>query len=309
MKEKKRCIITSEWELGAGKMGAINGPSSILQHLESSNEEVFDEIPVIEIKPHEIPPQKQLTPFLKNGAALLNHQQNFASTVAKQLKDGYRCLLLTADHSNGIGGVSGLAQCVPIDEVGVIWIDAHFDLHSPYTTPSGNSHGMTVNALLNNDNKCQSLRTLDEATIQLWDRIKLIKGNAGLPPENLIFVDVRDYESQEVHLVAENEIAWIKPSEIKENGIEACIEKIFDTLSHCNYLYISFDVDSLDTDIAKATGTPVEGGLKLEQAQILIDALVSDSRTQCMEITEFNPSLLHPELLLTAIEKLLRPIL
>jgi len=309
MKEKKRCIITSEWELGAGKMGTSNGPSSILQHLESSNEEVFDEIPVIEIKSNEIANAEQLTPFLKNGAALLEHQHNLAFSVAKQLKEGYKCLLLTADHSNGIGGVSGLAQCVPIDEIGVIWIDAHFDLHSPYTTPSGNSHGMTVNALLNNDNKYQSVRTLDKATIQLWERIKLIKGNAGLPPENLIFVDVRDFEGQEAHLVEESEIAWIKPSEIKENGIEACIEKIFATLSHCNYLYVSFDVDSLDTDIAKATGTPVDGGLQLEQAQRLIEALVSDSRTQCLEITEFNPELPHPELLLPAIEILLRPIL
>jgi arginase len=309
MKEKKRCIITSEWELGAGKMGTSNGPSSILQHLESSNEEVFDEIPVIEIKSNEIANAEQLTPFLKNGAALLEHQHNLAFSVAKQLKEGYKCLLLTADHSNGIGGVSGLAQCVPIDEIGVIWIDAHFDLHSPYTTPSGNSHGMTVNALLNNDNKCQSVRTLDKATIKLWEGIKLIKGNAGLPPENLIFVDVRDFEGQEAHLVEESEIAWIKPSEIKENGIEACIEKIFATLSHCNYLYVSFDVDSLDTDIAKATGTPVDGGLQLEQAQRLIEALVSDSRTQCLEITEFNPELPHPELLLPAIEILLRPIL
>lgn len=309
MKEKKRCIITSEWELGAGKMGARNGPSTILTHLESYNEEVFDEIPLVEIKSYEIPLSEQSTPFLKNGVALLDHQQNFASAVAKQLKDGYRCLLLTADHSNGIGGVSGLAQCVPMDEIGVIWIDAHFDLHSPYTTPSGNSHGMTVNSLLNNDNKCQSVRTLDDSTIQLWNRLKLIKGNAGLPPENLIFVDVRDYESQESNLVEEAEIAWITPSEIKQNGIEACIEKIFNTLSHCNYLYVSFDVDSLDTHIAKATGTPVDGGLQLEQAQRLIEALISDERTQCMEITEFNPSLPQPELLLEAIDKLLQPVL
>lgn len=309
MKEKKRCIITSEWELGAGKMGAGNGPSTILSHLESYNEEVFDEIPLVEIKSNEIPLSEQSTPFLKNGVALLDHQHNFASAVAKQLKAGYRCLLLTADHSNGIGGVSGLAQCVPMDEIGVIWIDAHFDLHSPYTTPSGNSHGMTVNSLLNNDNKCQSVRTLDDSTIQLWNRLKLIKGNAGLPPENLIFVDVRDYESQELKLVEEAEIAWITPSEIKKNGIEACIEKIFSTLSHCNYLYVSFDVDSLDTHIAKATGTPVDGGLQLEQAQRLIESLVSDERTQCLEITEFNPSLPQPELLLEAIDKLLQPVL
>jgi arginase len=309
MKEKKRCIITSEWELGAGKMGTRLGPSTIVKHIESSNEEIFDEIPVVEIKSYEIHTPEQSTPFLKNGVALLDHQHNLASAVAKQLKDGYRCLLLTADHSNGIGGVSGLAQCVPMDEIGVIWIDAHFDLHSPYTTPSGNSHGMTVNSLLNNDNKCQSVRTLDDSTIQLWNRLKLIKGNDGLPPENLIFVDVRDYESQELKLVEESEIAWITPTEIKQNGIKACIEKIFNTLSHCNYLYVSFDVDSLDTNIATATGTPVDGGLQLEQAQSLIEALISDERTQCVEITEFNPSLPQPELLLEAIDKLLQPVL
>lgn len=122
-------------------MGASHGPKSILQHIESSNAEAFDEIPVIEIKSNEIANAEQSTPFLKNGVALIEHQQNFASSVAKQLKDGYRCLLLTADHSNGIGGVSGLAQCVPIDEIGVIWIDAHFDFHSPYTTPLATAMG------------------------------------------------------------------------------------------------------------------------------------------------------------------------
>jgi len=309
MKEKKRCIITSEWELGAGKMGAGQGPKLILQHLEVSNSEAFDEIPVFEIPSNEVPDTIQSTPYLKNGAALFEHQTTFASHVSKHLKEGYKCLLFTADHSNGIGGVSGLAQCVPIDEIGVVWIDAHFDLHSPYTTPSGNSHGMTVNALLNNDNKCQSVRTLDDATIKIWERIKLIKGNMGLPPENLVFVDVRDFESQETHLVHENEINWIQPSDIKENGIEKCIDMIFNTLSHCNYLYVSFDVDSLDTDIAIATGTPVEGGLTLDQAKKLIGALVSDSRTQCLEITEFNPTLPNPELLLPAIEQLLQPVL
>lgn len=309
MKEKKRCIITSEWELGAGKMGTGQGPKTILAHLEASHNEAFEEIPVIEVKSNERPEENPSTPHLKNGAALFEHQTTLAFNVAKQLRDGYKCILLSADHSNGIGGVSGLAQCVPIDEIGLIWIDAHFDLHSPYTTPSGNSHGMTVNALINNDNKCQSIRTLDPQTIQLWDRIKLIKGNMGIPTENLVFVDVRDFESQESHLVHENEIAWIQPAEIAEKGIENCIDQIFNTLSHCKYLYVSFDVDSLNTDIAIATGTPVEGGLRLDQAQKLMDALMSDERTQCMEITEFNPALPHPELLLPAIETILRPLL
>ena len=126
---------------------------------------------------------------------------------------------------------------------------------------------------------------------------------------HVLHSDVRDFESQEFHLVHENEIAWIQPAEIAEKGIENCIDQIFNTLSHCKYLYVSFDVDCLNTDIAIATGTPVEGGLRLDQAQKLMDALMSDERTQCLEITEFNPALPHPELLLPAIETILRPLL
>lgn len=322
MKEKRPCIITSEWEYGAGKMGTKKGPNVILNAYRSSQAEWLSNTTIIEVSSDIEIPSNNNTPNpveiqnsegiigrrsnLKNGPQLLEHQMSFANKVAHQLNSGQCCILLTADHSNGIGGVSGLCKTVDAEEVGVIWIDAHYDLHSPYTTPSGNSHGMAVNALIDdNNNDCQE-QAITPLEADLWESIKNIKGIGNtIPCRNVAFIGVRDFEPAEEALVNKHKICSIHPDEIAVAGIEACINKILAHLSHCKYLYVSFDVDSMDPSISVATGTPVEGGLTIEQAKKLVHVLTSDSRTQCLEITEFNPTLPQPEEMLAAIQEIL----
>lgn len=318
MKEKSTCIITSEWEYGAGKRGTSKGPQYVIDTLNETRAGWLTNTPIAQVpngqhlptestsNTHIASDHPSLKSHLKNGTQLLDHQTLFANKVAHQLNSGYNCLLLTADHSNGIGGVSGLCQVYPAEEVGVIWIDAHYDLHSPYTTPSGNSHGMAVNALIDDNNtECQEQAiTPDEAL--LWENIKSIKGMGNaVPSSNIAFIGVRDFEPAEAALVERLNICSIQPEQINQEGIESCIAHVLAQLAHCKYLYVSFDVDSMDPSISMATGTPVDGGLTVAQAKQLIQTFASNSKTQCIEITEFNPSLPQPKEMMAAIEEIL----
>lgn len=317
MKEKRLCIITSEWENGAGKKGTSHGPNYILESLEKSPISGLQTANISSVKfspqnnhlntaEH---PSNPWMPFLKNGRDLLHHQTTFANKVEHQLNSGHFCLLLTADHSNGIGGVSGLCKTTTAETVGIIWIDAHYDLHSPYTTPSGNSHGMAVNGLIDDNNTECAEQGIAATEAHLWESIKNIKGiGNAVPPQNVVFIGVRDFETAEATLVEKHNICSIQPAEISEIGIAQTIEKTLSHLKHCENLYVSFDVDSLDPSISRATGTPVEGGLTINEAKQLLRAFCSDPRTRCLEITEFNPTLPQPEEMLKAIREVLPEI-
>lgn len=316
MNEQQVSIILSEWELGAGKIGTSAGPKKIIDSIQSIGDQhtnIFTVSTEADNIPHRntdaapsLNTQDEVRPNLKNGMALLRHQLAFAQKVSDQLSEGHRCLLLTADHSNGIGGVSGLCKTTDAQTVGVIWIDAHYDLHSPYTTPSGNSHGMAVNALIDDNNTECSEQAVSPQEAQLWEDIKGIKGMGNaIPTQNLVFLGVRDFEPAEAALVEKHGICSIHPQEIERHGITACINKALSHLAHCEHLYVSFDVDSMDPSISIATGTPVKGGLTLEEAKTVVKSLLSDSRTRCLEITEYNPTLPQPEEMLSAVREIL----
>ncbi len=313
MKEKSVSIIVSEWENGAGKLGSGLGPKTLIQSYENEGHTLNCETLHSDFVSGKIATQNSTQTNiashrsnLKNGQALLEHQTAFAKKVAHQLSMQHRCLLLTADHSNGIGGVSGLCLTTDAKNVGVIWIDAHYDLHSPYTTPSGNSHGMAVNALIDDNNPEHAEQAVTPEEANLWESIKEIKGlGNAVPAANLVFLGVRDFEEPEEALVEKHNICSIQPNEINTQGIDACIEKALAHLAHCTHLYVSFDVDSIDPSISTATGTPVDGGLTLDQSKAVIQQLMADDRTRCLEITEFNPTLPQPNEMLAAVKEIL----
>lgn len=173
-----------------------------------------------------------------------------------------------------------------------MWIDAHADLHTPYTTPSGNMHGMPLALSINEDNIECATHELDTATKGSWNTLKNIgKIAPKVLPEDIVFISLRDYEKEEKHLIEKYGIKVVTTNEFRRKGAENVVRSVLRYLSDCTDIYVSFDVDSIDASISKGTGTPVSNGLREREAEDLISKLMQARKICCFEITEVNPTL------------------
>jgi arginase len=295
MKKSNQCIITTTWEYGAGKQGTSLGPINLLEACKHNHNHPFSHCNVFSV-PQEIEEKEKipLPTYLKRGEAFLKHQNKLAHLVQTKLTENQFPVILSGDHSNAVGGLAGFSKHFGATNSGIIWIDAHLDLHSPYTTPSGNIHGMALNTALNYDNLEQQINVLDANTITLWEKIKSLKNNQNIQifdPKNIVFIGIRSYEEQEIELTKKLGIQVITAEEVHEKGIEAAWQKAKERLSKTSQIYVSFDVDSLDPSISIGTGTPVENGLSLDQASKLLHHLYHWEKCKTLEITEINPTL------------------
>ncbi|WP_211324066.1 arginase [Echinicola strongylocentroti] len=201
-------------------------------------------------------------------------------------------IVLAGDHSTAAGTIMGIKAADPEKRLGVIWIDAHADIHSPYTSPSGNMHGMPLGMCLQEDNlECQEKKPTAEE-IEYWEKIKKIGGDSPkINAEDIVYIAVRDTEEPENHLIKKHGIRNFTTKEVRENGVVKISEEALAILSNCDQIYISFDVDSMDSAISAGTGTPVPDGLTVDEAIKLNTELIKDKRVCCWEIVEVNPTL------------------
>ncbi|MCX8483359.1 MAG: arginase, partial [Crocinitomicaceae bacterium] len=290
-----KCIIVSEWEYGAGKPGTSKGPQTLLDVCTNSQVRLISEMSVFSV-PQEIDDKEKvpLPEYLKRAAPFIKHQKGYAQLVESCLNANRLPIILSGDHSNAVGSLAGFCRHFGCENTGVIWIDAHLDLHSPYTTPSGNIHGMALNASLNADNLENQCNQLDAETISLWDEIKSLKNKETiqqLNPKNIVFIGIRSYEKPEIALAKALGINVIFAEDVKKNGIQWAIQEAEKLLSATSQWYVSFDVDSLDPSISKGTGTPVKGGLTIAEGDELMTYLYNQEKVKAFEITEINPSL------------------
>lgn len=315
----RTCVITTNWEHGAGKKGTAAGPKRLEELISSSPalKKYIGENSSLAVNSDFVPAANstlstEIIP-LKNGSSLVEHVTALCEAVENTLLEGFTPLVISADHSNAIGTVSGLSRTLGGECIGVIWVDAHLDLHSPYTTPSGNAHGMSVNALINDDNKECGVeeRILSPETLENWEKLKACKANKPdncVDPKHLVFIGTRSYEPQEWALIEKHGILAITPEEIEKNGIQWVIDQVNIHLKDCKYRYMSFDVDSLDPSISEATGTPEANGLALSDAQFLFANMWNHPQMVCVEITEYNPTLPRPEAMEEAVIALINAI-
>ncbi len=294
MKKEDLHVLVSDWEFGAGKAGTSTGPKTLIEYCKESGLSFICKAPItiIDQKVTAEEVEDIHYPYLKRAIPLIEHQTRFADAIENERNNNAKLLLLTGDHSNAIGGLAGFCRNKDTNKLGVIWIDAHLDLHSPYTTPSGNIHGMSVNTAIEKDNlKCQRNEIGAECE-ELWNKIKGIKKNSPIPAENIVFIGIRSYELPEETLIKDHNIKVIYADEVLDNGIQWAVTKAIDYLdSKIDDLYISFDVDSMDPSVSVGTGTPVESGLSKIQAVDILSTLIEYPKTSCLEITEINPKL------------------
>jgi arginase len=202
-------------------------------------------------------------------------------------------VVISGDHASAGATIAGLKMAHPNKRLGVVWIDAHADLHSPYTSPSGNIHGMPLCASIGENNvEMQSNEPLI-VTKEAWSHLKNVGGiSPKISPDDLVFVSVRDTEKEEEHLMEKYNIKNYSVAETRELGMKKVGIEIQNKLSDCDIIYVSFDVDSMDPDIVSyGTGTPVKDGITPAEAKDLINELLQSQKIVCFELVEVNPLL------------------
>ncbi len=290
---RKIRLVEVRSELAAGTRGASMGIDALKIASIKRHSNFF-----MRFEPMSVKDENQLLfgdpqfPFAKYGEGVYTMLTRVCDTISDLRKEGLFPIVLAGDHSTAAGTISGIKQADPDKRLGVIWIDAHGDFHSPYTTPSGNMHGMPLAIVSALDNMECEANDIEEETEALWERIKRIGGRGPkISPSDVVFIGVRDTEAPEDYIIDKYGIKNFKTKEVNEKGVQQVAQEALDILKDCDQVYISFDVDSLDTSVSVGTGTPVPNGLSKDQAFDLNKELIKDKRVCCWEIVEVNPTL------------------
>ena len=288
-------LIKNRSDIGAGTRGSDLGIDAIEVAAINQNSNYFNSFEFEDVKTHnESIYNRNKSSFAKRIEHVLEQCTRVSTSVKENLESNYFPIVLSGDHSSALGTLSGIKAAYPDKNIGVFWIDAHADLPSPYTSPSGNIHGMPIAAALAEDNlSSRNTNDVTSETKQHWDNMKNIglKGPK-IKPENLIYFGVRDTEEEEDRQIEKLQIKNYRVEEVRYRGLKKCVDEALAQLSHCEIIYISFDVDSMDCDtISYGTGTPVPKGFDQHEIIAIINQIIENKKVVCIEFVEVNPLL------------------
>lgn len=286
MKLSRVAIIKVPFDLGAGTRGASLGPDCLLQ--EAGLTEKLNSLSI----PYEIAGEvvvsraiagiattafdpAQLPPNMKNTAEVYAMSDSLAEQVSAVAASGAFPLVLGGDHSIAIGTIAGLAEHYA--NLGVIWFDAHSDMNTEHTSPSGNIHGMSLGISLG--------RGLEPLT-------KLRGICPKIKPEHVAIIGARSLDPDEKQFIRSLGIACYTMHDIDRMGIAKVMDEVIRRMQQeTDGVHISFDIDSVDPREAPGTGTPVNGGLSYREAHLAMELLYQSGIATSAELVEVNPSL------------------
>ena len=291
MKEIK--IIEVKSEIGAGTRGASLGVEAMKiasLDLKSDFFRKYDSVEVENVNELLFDGAKHSYAKFIDGVLIM--EERVCLEVYETIWEDSFPFVIAGDHSTAYGTISGIKKANPGSRLGVVWIDAHADIHTPYTTPSGNMHGMPLSMATGLDNLENKVNDPRGETLEYWEQLK----NVGVPgqkvyPEDIVYVAVRDLEKPENYLINKHNINFVETEDVKKLGPTEIAKRVIAMLDHCDLIYVSFDVDSIDSRVSTGTGTPVPNGLTVDEAKALNVELVKDPRVCCWEIVEVNPTL------------------
>lgn len=274
-------ITNVHLDLGAGRRGTDMGPSAM---------HVAGLVPRLQRLGHAIGAVHNLDtrsfeqePVGSEQARFLSLIYGVCSRLADRVYDdldqGRFPLVLGGDHSQAIGTLCGLARYHrPRGErVGVLWIDAHTDMNTPETSPSGNIHGMPLATLLGRGAP---------------DLVALSGPEPALLAEDVVVFGARDVDPTEAPLVRELGVRVYTMSEIDQRGTAVCVAEALEQVTrHTAGVHLSFDLDGVDPADAPGVGTPVPGGLSLRESHMICELASQTGKLLGMEMVELNPTL------------------
>ena len=286
-------LIEVKSEIGAGTRGSSMGVDAIKIAALDFGSNFFKKFKAVEVQnENHLLLEPVVNDYAKRIKGIFTLNERLANEIKKTLLKEEIPIVLAGDHSSALGTISGIKMAYPTKRVGVIWIDAHADLHTPYTTPSGNMHGMPIACVLGEDNKERQQNKPDDETIEYWEKLKNM---GGITPKinynDLVYIALRDFEPQEEFLIKKNKVRVFNLQEIRKKAVERVAIESLNYLDHCDIIYVSFDVDSMDSRISSGTGTPVPNGITEKEAGNLIYYIMRSKKIVCFEMVEINPTL------------------
>ncbi|HKX48423.1 MAG TPA: arginase [Gaiellaceae bacterium] len=274
--QREVAIIGATLDLGQGRRGVDMGPSAIRyagleERLVGLGYTVRDEGNVETAVAEATALRDERARFLPE---IHDTCELIAARVAEATRRGATPLVLGGDHSVALGTLGGLASVH--DAGGVLWIDAHSDINTPETSPSGNVHGMALAAALGLagpgfESDAWPLPAVDSKRVAL--------------------VGTRLLDDGERRLLRDAGVRVFTMSEIDRIGIERAVRESLDLVSGPGFVHVSLDMDVLDPEIAPGVGTPVRGGLTYREAHLALELVAESGVAGSLEVVEVNPIL------------------
>jgi arginase len=267
-------IVGVPMDLGAGRRGVDMGPSAI-RYAGLERDLVEMGFKVSDYDNLQVPgPQTENPgdPRAKYQALIEDTCLELRERVASIAGSGGVPLVLGGDHSIAMGSIAGLVDA--FGDVGVLWIDAHGDINTPETTPSGNIHGMPVAAVLGQAPIAPKLG---------WGPSRRIK------PERVVLFGTRTLDPGERAIIRELGIRMFTMSEIDQIGVRAAVEQAIERLRGPGGIHVSLDMDAIDPLEAPGVGTPWPGGLTYREAHLAMELVAATGQVSSIEVVEVNP--------------------
>jgi arginase len=200
--------------------------------------------------------------------------ERIAGLVGTAVRDGFVPLVLGGDHSVALGTLGGLAR--ELGAGGVLWIDAHGDLNTPGTSPSGNVHGMALAAVVG--------RAGSRFESDAWPL-------PAVEPSRIALVGVRSLDDGERALLKELDARVYTMSDVDRIGVERAIRESLAHVAGPGFVHVSLDMDAIDPEVAPGVGTPVRGGLSYREAHLALELVAESGLAGSLEVVEVNPIL------------------
>lgn len=274
-------IIGVPLDLGGGRRGVDMGPSAVRiaglgDQIVALGRAVIDRgnlaVAIAETS-HAIDPTKK---YIQEIARVC---QSLYETATRALDEGALPLVLGGDHSVATGSVAASAAFVrgtTQKPTGLIWVDAHGDMNTPQTSPSGNVHGMPLAALLGQEPM----------------ELASIGGTPSVLPEHTVLVGIRNLDEKEKGKIRASGVHVFTMKDIDRDGIAVVAERALEIASAgTGGIHVSFDLDACDPTFAPGVGTPVKGGLDYREAHMVMELVADSQRLIALDLVEVNPTL------------------
>jgi arginase len=269
-------IIGAALDLGAGRRGVDMGPSAIryadlddrLRELGIACEDWGNVETAVAEATASGSAQARFLAQIKETC------ERIARAVAKAVEEGRTPIVLGGDHSIALGTLGGLASV--FGPGGVLWLDAHGDLNTPATSPTGNVHGMPLGAAVGRD--------VESFASDAWPLPAVL-------PEHVVLMGVRSLDDGERAFVRESGLGIYTMSELDRRGIEPVMREALERVEGASFVHVSLDMDVVDPEMTPGVGTPVRGGLSYREAHLALELVAESELMTSFEIVEVNPIL------------------